>query len=108
MPVQFSEISECIHFEGTMYRPTKSHSLGVSLTPITGTFSTQFILFLCSTYLYCSYEDLTPSLGETLAPLYVHSSYLVHLMNIIMAKERKWTTFKELPKLISYNEKMKL
>ena len=50
-------------------RPTKSHSLGVILTPRALTFSTQFILFLCSTYLYWSYGDLTPKQPATLVAL---------------------------------------
>jgi hypothetical protein len=47
-------------------RPTKSHSLGVILTPGAFTFSTQFIPTLCSTYLYWSYGNLTPSVVLTL------------------------------------------
>ena len=58
-----------VHWGHYHCRPTKSHSLGVILTPRALTFSTQFILFLCSTYLYWSYGDLTPKQPATLVAL---------------------------------------
>jgi hypothetical protein len=50
-------------FQTCASRPTKSHSLGVILTPGAFTFSTRFIPTLCSTYLYWSCGNLTPSLA---------------------------------------------